>query len=161
MARPDISEFVAPPDESPYPDGARAVVFTDGASRGNPGPAAYGCVYALDDGTVLCAEGVGIGEDTNNVAEWKGCIAALERLAAWGVADAVLRLDSELVVKQMRGVYKVKKEHLRPLYDRARTLSAKIPTLRIEHVRRADNALADAMANAALDGGTARADASH
>lgn len=161
MARPDISEFVPPPDESPYSDGTRAFVYTDGASRGNPGPAAYGCVYALDDGTVLCAEGVGIGDDTNNVAEWKGCIGALERLTAWGVTDAVLRLDSELVVKQLRGIYKVKKEHLRPLHDRALTLSARIPTFRIEHVRRADNVLADAMANAALDGGTARADASH
>jgi len=161
VGRPDISEFALPPAESPYPHGGPAVVYTDGASRGNPGPAAYGCVYALEDGTVLCAEGVGIGDDTNNVAEWKGCIAALERLTAWGVTDAVLRLDSELVVKQLRGIYKVKKEHLRPLHERARTLSARIPSFRIEHVRRADNALADAMANSALDEGTARADASH
>ena len=152
MAAPNVRELAPPPVRSPFPDGTTAIVHADGASRGNPGPAAWGCVYVLEDGTPLCGEGKAIGDDTNNVAEWLGCVAALERLVQWKVPRAVVRLDSELVVKQFNGVYKVKKEHLRPHYERALALAKSIPDFRIEHVRRADNAWADAMANAALDG---------
>ena len=151
MTSPDVRELASPPVTSPYPEGTTAVAWADGASRGNPGPAAWGCVYTLEDGTPLCAEGEPIGKDTNNVAEWHGCVQALERLVGWGVQDAVLRLDSELVVKQLRGEYKVKKEHLRPLREKAFELSQRIPRFRIEHVPRKQNALADARANLALD----------
>lgn len=151
MTTPDVRELAAPPATSPFPDGSTAFAYTDGASRGNPGPAAWGCVYTLEDGTPLCAEGETIGKDTNNVAEWWGCVKALERLVQWKVQDAVLRLDSELVVKQLRGEYKVKKEHLRPLREQAVKLSGQIARFRIEHVPRKANALADARANLALD----------
>lgn len=151
MTSRDVKELAPPPATSPYPAGTPAVAYTDGASRGNPGPAAWGCVYTLEDGTPLCAEGAAIGDETNNVAEWLGCVKALERLVAWGVDEAILRLDSELVVKQLRGEYKVKKEHLRPFKTRAEALSKKIARFRIEHVPRKDNALADARANLALD----------
>lgn len=151
MASPNVRELAPPPDASPFPAGTTAYAYADGASRGNPGPAAWGVVYTLEDGTPLCAEGRAIGRETNNVAEWHGCVKAIERLAGWGVEDAVLRLDSELVVKQFKGEYKVKKEHLRPLREKAVQLSARIAGFRIEHVPRKDNAWADARANLALD----------
>lgn len=138
--------------ESPFPAGEPGVAYADGASRGNPGPAAWGCVYTTGDGEPLCGEAATLGETTNNVAEYRGCIAALERMRAWGVRRGVLRLDSELVVKQISGQYRVRQEHLKPLAARAQALRAGFDEMRIEHVPRRQNALADALANAALDG---------
>lgn len=142
-----------PPAESPFPEGETAYAYADGASRGNPGPAAYGCVYAVEDGALpLCGEGKVLGETTNNVAEYRGAIAALRRLADWGVAKAVLRLDSQLVVRQLDGSYRVKDSKLRELHAEAKVEAARFRSLRFEHVPRKMNALADRMANHALDG---------
>lgn len=147
----EAAELAPPPRRSPYPEKALAVAYADGASRGNPGPAAYGVVFVLEDGMPLCGEGEAIGRATNNVAEYRGLIAALKRLRDWGHAHAIVRLDSELVVRQMQGRYKVKNEGLKPLFAEAKALAADFQKLRIEHVPRADNALADSLANLALD----------
>jgi ribonuclease HI len=143
--------IATPPSRSPFPDGTAAVAYADGAARGNPGPAAYGCVYALADGTVLCGEGLALGRATNNVAEYRGLIAALRRLRGWKVRAATVRLDSELVVRQMSGAYRVKNAGLKPLHRQASELAAQFDSIRFEHVPRAANVLADALANLALD----------
>ena len=148
----DVTGILPATAESPFPAGALAMAWADGASRGNPGPAAWGCVYTTEDGEPLCGEAATLGETTNNVAEYRGCIAALERMQAWGVRRGVLRLDSELVVRQINGQYKVRQEHLKPLVARAQSLRAGFEQMRIEHVPRKQNAIADALANAALDG---------
>ena len=140
------------PKKSPFPADTVAVVNADGASRGNPGPASYGCVYSTEDGTVLCGEGAGIGRATNNVAEYRGAIAALSRLADWGVRRAILRLDSQLVVRQLEGVYRVKDAGLKPLHAQASALLRRFESIQPEYVPRKENALADRFANAALDG---------
>ena len=144
-------ELMPPPKESPYSKGARAVAYADGASRGNPGPAAYGCVYSTEDDLPLCGEGKTLGEATNNVAEYRGCLAALQRLADCGVKKIVVRLDSQLVVRQMTGQYRVKNEGLKPLHAQVKEQAARFDEVRFEHVPRAQNTLADHMANLALD----------
>ena len=98
----------------------KARLSTDGGSRGNPGPAAYGYVLEAEDGTVLDARGEAIGTATNNVAEYSGLIAGLESALERGVEEVEVVSDSELLVKQMRGEYKVKNETLRELVDDAR-----------------------------------------
>ena len=145
-------ELPKPPKEAPFPEGVLAVAYADGASRGNPGPASFGCAYTLEDGTALCGEGEVLEETTNNVAEYQGCIRALERMAGWGLQRVELRLDSELVVRQIEGRYRVRQEHLKPLRQRARELADGFASFSIVHVPRKQNALADALANAALDG---------
>jgi ribonuclease HI len=141
----------APPVQNPYPPGSEAVVLADGACRGNPGPAAYGCAYADAAGRMLCGEGVAIGHATNNVAEYRGAIAALERLSGWGVRRAVLRLDSQLVVRQVTGAYRVKDPVLQQLHGTLVQRVRAFERLQVEHVPRAQNAVADALANHALD----------
>jgi ribonuclease HI len=141
------------PDRSPFPKGSRAIAHSDGASRGNPGPAAYGCVYSTEKGTVLCAEGATIGNATNNVAEYRGAIAALKRLRDWGVERITLRLDSQLVAYQLDGSYRVKSEGLKALHTEAVGLLGSFTSVRIEYLPRKQNALADQLANLALDGG--------
>jgi ribonuclease HI len=140
-----------PPAASPYPAGHTALAYADGASRGNPGPAAFGCVYALDDGTVLCGEGEFIGPATNNVAEYRGALACLQRLLHWDVRRAIVRLDSQLVVRQMLGEYRVKNTQLAVLYAQAQKLVGQFEAVDFQHVPRAENALADRLANHALD----------
>jgi ribonuclease HI len=130
-----------------------AKLFTDGGARGNPGPAAYGFVLEADDGTVLAAEGKKIGRATNNVAEYRGLIAGLERALELGLANVTVVSDSELVVKQMRGEYRVKNEALRDLRDEAERLASKLGRVQYTNVRRAENELADRLVNEALDGG--------
>ena len=148
----DVSEIAPATAESPFPADVVGVAYADGASRGNPGPAAFGCVYTLEDGEPLCGEAATLGETTNNVAEYRGCIAALSRLKSWGLARAIVRLDSELVVKQLNGQYKVRQPHLKPLVAEALGLRRAFTEVRIEHVPRKQNAIADGLANAALDG---------
>lgn len=140
------------PKTSPYPPRSIAVAQSDGASRGNPGPASYGCVYLTEDGTVLCAEGAVIGEATNNIAEYRGAIAALRRLRAWGESRIILRLDSQLIARQLDGSYRVKHEGLKPLHAEATELLAGFQSVKIEYLPRKENALADRFANLALDG---------
>ena len=148
----DVTEVADVTAESPFADGAVGVAYADGASRGNPGPAAFGCAYTTEDGEPLCGEAATLGETTNNVAEYRGCIAALSRLKSWGVRKVLVRLDSELVVKQLNGQYKVRQPHLKPLVAEALELRKAFDEARIEHVRRKQNAVADGLANAALDG---------
>lgn len=126
-------------------------LFADGASRGNPGPASYG--FVLDDplGRPCVAEGRRLGEATNNVAEYQALIAGLNCALAQGASNLAVRMDSELVVRQMTGVYKVKNAGLKPLYEEARRLAGRFGSFEIAHVRREHNARADAEANKALD----------
>ena len=129
----------------------RALLYTDGGARGNPGPAAYGFVLEADDGTVLAAEGEAIGEATNNTAEYRGLIAGLARAAELAVPEVEVRSDSELLVKQMRGEYRVKNENLRALSLEAARLARRIGKVTYVHVRREKNELADRLVNEALD----------
>jgi ribonuclease HI len=129
----------------------KARLFTDGGARGNPGPAAYGFVLESDDGTVLAAEGEAIGTATNNVAEYSGLIAGLQKALELHVPDVEVVSDSELMVKQMRGEYRVKNEALRALYDEATSLARRLGSVEYRHVRRAHNELADKLVNDALD----------
>jgi ribonuclease HI len=126
-------------------------LFTDGGARGNPGPAAYGFVLESEDGTVLAAEGEAIGTATNNVAEYSGLIAGLRKAVELHVPEVEVVSDSELMVKQMRGEYRVKNEALRELYEEATALARRIENVEYRHVRRAHNELADKLVNDALD----------
>jgi probable phosphoglycerate mutase len=129
----------------------KARLFTDGGARGNPGPAAYGFVLESEDGTVLAAEGEAIGTATNNVAEYSGLIAGLQKAVELQVPQVEVVSDSELMVKQMRGEYRVKNEALRELYAEATALARQIGNVEYRHVRRAHNELADKLVNDALD----------
>ena len=129
----------------------KAKLSTDGGARGNPGPAAYGYVLEIDDGTVLDARGETIGVATNNVAEYRALVAGLESAIAHGVTELEVVSDSELVVKQMRGEYKVKNEALRQLSLKAARLARELGAVTYTAVRREHNELADRLVNEALD----------
>ena len=128
-----------------------AKLSTDGGARGNPGPAAYGYVLEADDGTVLDARGETIGVATNNVAEYRALIAGLEKAIELGIDELEVVSDSELLVKQMQGEYRVKNEALRELNDEANSLERKLGHVRYKAVRREHNELADKLVNEALD----------
>jgi ribonuclease HI len=123
----------------------------DGGSRGNPGPAAYGVIIRDGRGEIVAKLKKYIGRMTNNVAEYYGLIAALDYAESHKVKAIRIESDSELLVKQMRGLYKVKSEDLRPLFERAQKMSKTFESFRIEHVYREQNREADALANGALD----------
>ncbi len=129
----------------------KARLFTDGGSRGNPGPAAYGYVLEADDGTVLAAHGEAIGVATNNVAEYRALVAGLARAEEAGVDELEVVSDSELLVKQMRGEYKVKNAALRELWEEAQRLADRFGRVSYAAVRREHNELADRLVNEALD----------
>jgi ribonuclease HI len=129
----------------------KAKLFTDGGSRGNPGPAAYGFVLEAEDGTVLDARGEAIGVATNNVAEYSALIAGLERARLLALTEVEVVSDSELLVKQMRGEYKVKNAALRELSLDAARLAREIGKVTYTAVRREHNELADRLVNEALD----------
>jgi ribonuclease HI len=129
----------------------KARLFTDGGARGNPGPAAFGYVLETDDGTVLDARGEAIGVATNNVAEYSALIAGLEAALERGVTDLEVVSDSELVVKQMRGEYKVKNAALRELSVKALRLARRLESVAYTAVKREHNELADRLVNEALD----------
>jgi ribonuclease HI len=129
----------------------KARLFTDGGSRGNPGPAAYGFVLESEDGHVLATRGETIGVATNNVAEYRGLIAGLETAVARAVGELEVISDSELLVNQMRGDYKVKNEALRELHAEATALADRLGKVRYTAVRREHNELADGLVNDALD----------
>ncbi len=131
----------------------KARLSTDGGARGNPGPAAYGYVLESEDGHVLDARGETIGVATNNVAEYRGLVAGLEKALELGVTQLEVVSDSELLVKQMRGEYKVKNEALRELAREATELASKLDRISYTAVRRAHNELADSLVNEALDSG--------
>jgi ribonuclease HI len=127
------------------------VAHVDGASRGNPGPASYAVILRGPDGATRFEVGKYIGRATNNVAEYYGLITALDYAAAQGIDRLLVRSDSELLVRQMQGRYKVKSPDLRPLHERARKLAHGFAYFAIEHVPREQNRDADELANAALD----------
>jgi probable phosphoglycerate mutase len=129
----------------------KARLSTDGGARGNPGPAAFAYVLEAEDGTVLASHGEAIGVATNNVAEYRGLLAGLARAAELGVDELEVVSDSELVVKQMRGEYRVKNEALRELSTRAARLARQVGSVTYTAVRREHNELADRLVNEALD----------
>jgi ribonuclease HI len=129
----------------------KARLSTDGGARGNPGPAAYGYVLETDEGQLLAAHGEAIGTATNNVAEYRALIAGLEKAVELGVDELEVISDSELLVKQMRGEYKVKNEALRDLWTQAGGLADELRSVRYKAVRREHNELADRLVNEALD----------
>lgn len=125
----------------------------DGASRGNPGPAAYAVVIRDAEGKLVLELAKKFGRDTNNVAEYYALLAALDYATTHGISALRIRSDSELLVRQMQGRYKVKSPDLKPLHERASILSRQLKYFAIEHVRREHNTDADALANVALDSG--------
>ncbi len=129
----------------------KARLSTDGGARGNPGPAAAAYVLEADDGTVLAAHGETIGVATNNVAEYRALLAGLEKAAEFGVDDLEVMSDSELLVRQMTGEYRVKNEALRELWREAARLAGRIDRVRYRAVRRGENKIADGLVNEALD----------
>lgn len=132
----------------------RLIVYSDGASRGNPGRAAIGAVVMGDrhqGGGVLAEISEAIGNATNNEAEYRAAIAGLEAAAEMGADELILRADSLLLVRQLQGRWKLKATHLRPLFDQAHALLRGFARVRIEHVAREVNTHADTLANQALD----------
>jgi ribonuclease HI len=129
----------------------RITIQFDGGSRGNPGPAGIGVVLRAEDGTPLVTLGRFIGRATNNVAEYKALIAGLEKALELGAKKIQVRGDSELIVRQMRGEYRVKNADLRQLYDEAQHLYHQFNEAKIEHNYRDKNTLADKLANLAMD----------
>jgi len=132
--------------------GLALVAYADGGSRGNPGQAACGVVIADNAGNELLRQGKKIGKQTNNVAEYEGVLLALELCRELGAADVTLRLDSELVVRQIEGRYKVRNADLARLHTRALAATRHFKAFHVEHVPREQNKVADAIVNATLDG---------
>src|SRR5438067_1739940 len=128
------------------------IVHTDGAARGNPGPAGIGVVIERDTGQVVQRIARAIGRRTNNQAEYEAVIAGLSAAHDLEATHVTLMLDSELVAKQLRGVYRVKHPELKPLSERARALLQRFARVRIVHVPRGRNADADRLANEGVDG---------
>lgn len=134
----------------------KLIIFTDGASRGNPGPASYGFTIADEAGKLLHQQGRCIGKATNNVAEYKAVLEALKHvkkseLTIKNQAEIELFVDSKLVAEQLSGNYKVKAKHLKPLIEQIKILSLELGGVVFGHVRRSQNSLADKLANQALD----------
>ncbi len=140
-------------EESPLPSKGQPIMelHTDGASRGNPGPAAVGVVFGIKGGEKVAEYCEAIGKATNNVAEYRAVVAALEHCQRWGVRRVHLKMDSELVVRQLHGAYRVKSPDLRPHYQQVMFLTKGLDEFRVSHIKRAQNAHADVLANRALD----------
>jgi ribonuclease HI len=130
--------------------------YIDGGARGNPGPAGYGVRIESADGTFLDELHGPLGIATNNVAEYNGLLAALRYALEHGYPDVRIKSDSELLVKQMRGEYKVKHQGLQPLHQQARALSSRLRRVTFEHVRREFNKEADRLSNLGMDEAEAR-----
>jgi ribonuclease H / adenosylcobalamin/alpha-ribazole phosphatase len=149
---PEVGDRAAGPPGGPA---ARTIdevtVSVDGGARGNPGPAGIGAVVTGKDGTVLAQIAEGIGWATNNVAEYKALIAALERAKSLGARRVTVRADSKLVIEQMRGAWKVKNTDLQQLWSKARELARSFERVTWRHVPRERNRAADALANRAMD----------
>lgn len=139
-------------ESSAAPPAGVHVANIDGASRGNPGPAAYAVVLRAPDGTKVAEISKCIGRETNNTAEYYALIAALDYATANAIHALRVRSDSELLVRQMQGRYRVKSEELKPLHERAQKLARGFNYFAIEHVPREQNLDADTLANLALDG---------
>ena len=142
--------FLAPDQHS----AKKVVINVDGASRGNPGAAAIGVTIKDDKGKLLATISRAIGRQTNNQAEYHGIIAGLEKAQDLKAKAVLVKSDSELMVKQLTGRYRVKNEALKALYDQARQLISDFDSFAISHIPRESNREADALANRALDGAT-------
>jgi len=129
----------------------RTRLFTDGAARGNPGPAGAGAVIISPEGHIVAKVGKFLGDETNNVAEYQGLLIGLRRAKAMGIKELDVLSDSELLVKQLNGEYAVKAEHLKPLHDEAKALLKAFSAIEVRHIPREENAQADAMSNRAID----------
>ncbi|MFQ5915144.1 MAG: ribonuclease HI family protein [Nitrospinota bacterium] len=136
---------------TPWPE--TIILYADGASRGNPGPAGAGVVVCDEAGNVLGEFSEYLGETTNNVAEYRALLLGLEKAAQPGVRRVLFRCDSELLARQLQGRYKVHSPNLKGLYAEARRKTAGMESFRAEHVPREQNSMADALANAAIDRG--------
>lgn len=128
----------------------RVVIYADGASQGNPGPSAIGATIKDKEGRLLASISRGIGTTTNNQAEYRALIAALEEAIRLGVRQADIYLDSELVVRQLNGKYRVKNAALKPLFQKAKQLRSCLENCTVNHIPRQQNAEADRLANDAL-----------
>src|SRR5579863_3702713 len=148
--KPSGRLFAEPDSPSDRAEGAYTANI-DGAARGNPGPAAYGVLIRRPDGTTHESLGKYIGRHTNNVAEYYALIAALDYAAAGGIKRLRVYSDSQLIVNQIKGLYKVKHPDLRPLHERAKKQAANLERFTIQYVPREQNRDADDLANAALD----------
>ncbi|MBA7652719.1 Bifunctional protein [subsurface metagenome] len=130
----------------------RVVIFADGASRGNPGSAAIGATIKNKRGKLITFISQRIGRTTNNQAEYRAIIAALEETIRLGVKQVEIKMDSELIVKQINGEYRVKKATLKPLYQQVKQLLGSLEDFTITHIPRQQNTEADNLANKALNG---------
>jgi len=128
----------------------RVIIFTDGASQGNPGLAAIGAIIKDEQGKVITSISQGIGRTTNNQAEYRAIIAALENAVSLGASQVDMRSDSELVVRQINGRYRVKNASLKPLYQRVKQLQSQLKSFAITHIPRRQNTEADSLASKAL-----------
>jgi ribonuclease HI len=140
--------------EAPIPSTGKwpkLVVYTDGAARGNPGPAGAGAVVKTPEGPIVARCGKFLGVQTNNVAEYQGVLIGLKRALELGAREVLLRADSLLVINQLKGEWKVKHEGLRPLFEEARQLLRKFDRVALQHVPREQNGDADEMSNRAID----------
>ena len=135
------------------PEINKVILYTDGASRGNPGPSAIGAVLKDTKGNHLAHISQRIGSTTNNQAEYRAVIAALKKAISLGAREVELRADSELVIKQINGKYSVKKAALRPLYQEVVSLIGSLEKFRAISIPRTQNAEADSLANMAFDSG--------
>lgn len=129
----------------------KAYLYSDGAARGNPGPAGIGGVVTDDDGTRLITISEYIGEKTNNAAEYTALIVALEKISEKDEYELEINSDSELMVNQLNGIYKVKNQGLSPLYNRVKNLLTSFSAVSVNHVPREENSEADKLANEAID----------
>lgn len=134
-----------------HPIPFQVVAHIDGASRGNPGPAAYGVVLESEDGAPLATLSKTLGHTTNNVAEYHALLATLDYAVEHQVRRLKVHTDSELLARQIQGVYKVRSPDLKPLHERARIAITRLESFSIQHVRREQNSEADRLANLALD----------
>jgi ribonuclease HI len=148
---PGVGETGKRSGNDAVPAHVSATLRTDGGARGNPGPAGAGFVLAAADGAIIAQGGRFLGESTNNVAEYEALIWGLETAAELGVRRIAVFCDSELVVRQVTGVYRVKHENMKPLFVRALALLRTFESFDVRHVRRAENVAADALVNEAID----------
>jgi ribonuclease HI len=148
-SEPIPQDLFAPPQKS----AEYLVAYVDGGARGNPGPAGFGVRIENQNGEKVTELSEYLGRQTNNFAEYSGLIAALEYAIAHNYRGLRVISDSELMVRQIKGIYKVRNENLRPLYERAKTLIRKLDYFEIGHVLRGKNKDADRLANEAMDRG--------
>ncbi len=130
---------------------SKYLLYTDGAARGNPGPAGAGAFICKPDGTAVAEVSKYLGETTNNVAEYQALLSGLKKLVELGAGDVEILADSQLMVRQLQGTYRVKHPNLKPLFEEALTLLKKIRRYSIRHIEREKNEEADRLANQAID----------